>query len=143
MSKNTAVNSGNKTKENIMQNKVSKFVNKPQVGIYDPEICRSLSWTDDIQVSPDKCILRDKYLVDAEFFNNIVEQYREIRPYLMSTGVYQPEDLIGQEYFGSLSDCDKRLAYLCLLQMSAQPDAEFWNYGGECEAHYMFGDSCP
>ncbi len=107
--------------------KKNKFVNKPLGGTYDPEIVRSLSWTDDIQTGPGQAILLDKYLVDVEFFNRIVEQYREIRPNLMSTCVYEPIDLIGREFSSELTAPEKRLALLCLEHMASLPDTEFFD----------------
>jgi hypothetical protein len=67
-------------------------------------------------------IVRDKFLVETDFFDSIELQFNEIYPALMEEVDYSPQDLCGDAFWADLSDLGQRLAVHCLQHLATLPD---------------------
>lgn len=67
-------------------------------------------------------ILSDKYIVEAEFLEEIESRFMDIYPSLLEGVEYTPAELVGEVYWAALIDVGQRLAILCLKHLATEDD---------------------
>jgi hypothetical protein len=67
-------------------------------------------------------ILLDKYIVEADFLDEIESQFIDIYPALLEDVDYTPAELVGEIYWANLTDAGKRLAILSLKHLATEGD---------------------
>ena len=106
-------------------------------GSFDPDIYENTTWGPDEVVAPENCIILDQFQISTQLFNRVIQQYREIRPYLVSCGIFSIRELLGIEFWNGLSSIEKRLAHLCMQHLAGEVEAEFYNANPDGEPAFL------
>jgi hypothetical protein len=67
-------------------------------------------------------ILLDKYIVEADFLDEVAGQFYEIYPSLLDDVDYSPAEIVGELFWANLTDLGQRIALLCLKHLATEPE---------------------
>lgn len=76
----------------------------------------------DEDAEPELVILLNKYVVEADFLEEVEGQFHDIYPALLDDVDYTPAEIVGEIYWANLTNVGQRLAVLCLKELATDPE---------------------
>jgi hypothetical protein len=95
-------------------------------GCFEACLPTCVTWADEFESPTGMGVVMDRFQVEEQFFEEVVQAYRNMRPHLLKCCAYTVPELLGSEYFYGLSTFQKGIARICVRHMAGLDEAEFY-----------------